>query len=125
VQSYAISVLGAGIPAIIIAVIPALLFWYLNLKSSLLNRVLIISPTIIIIVSFIIAAITSSYTTYENHKIAWSAYQGALLIAIISIAVSIKLHKGSKFNHFAHLLTIIAASYLWLIGGMALSHDWL
>jgi len=124
-QSYTTLVLEQGMLGVISAIIPAIAYWFTNLNISPSKRVKLISPFLVIVTSFVIVAIISSYTTLANYEPYWWTYQLTLLVAVTAVIFSVKLHNGNKFIHISHVFTLFSASYLWLVGGMALSHDWL
>ncbi|MBT3061309.1 MAG: hypothetical protein AB2728_18220 [Candidatus Thiodiazotropha sp.] len=123
--TYSIFVLKQGIVGIVLAFIPAIACWVANKNEVFIYKIKLIIPSILLLMCFIVMALVSQYTTRQNYEPFWWTYQIAIFIAFLSIMYSVSLHNGRGIIVLTHLLTILSAAYLWFIGGMALSHDWI
>jgi len=95
------------------------LYWY---NSKLFSRS---AHGIVLFFGLVYAVVISEYTQvgapdYYN----WPLHL-ILIVGLVSVVFSFRAFQGKKWVHLIHVLTIISAFWVWFIGSMAISHDWL
>ena len=121
----AIWIIREGMPGIIAAILPAAILFAANRRASLRGRLLPVLPNIAVILAFAVAAYVSLYTTYESSSIPTIAYSLLLLFSLSLIFMTAHSFQASRIWYVLHILTLLGTAYLWFIGGMAITHDWI
>ena len=105
--------------------IPAAILFAVNRGASLRSRLLPALPNIAVILAFVGAAFGSFYTTYESSSMPMITFVLLLLFSLSLLFVTARSFHASRIWYVLHILTLLGTVYLWFIGGMAISHDWI
>ena len=120
---YVTAALREGALGLALVLIP-LPFLLVSSSKSHMRRVIVSAPGLIAAVLFVMACLVSSWTSRGNFEPHWSIYQAILaLSAVLIIPAIFSLERRSV--GFLHLGTLLGLGYLWFVGGMTLSHDWI
>lgn len=93
-------------------------------SKSRMSWFIVSAPGSIAAVLFLVACLASNWTSGGNFEPYWSTYQAILALAAILIVPAIFALKH-RFIGFLHLGTLMGLAYLWFVGGMTLTHDWI
>ncbi len=122
---YSIQVIEEGLLGIIPSIVTAILYWFMNRNEKFGRKIILILPNFILTISFVIMAFISDYIQPTYYSITWNIYQGFIVLALLAVIPVFLAHKSSKWLHVTQLLTFFSALIFWLIGGMAITHDWI
>jgi hypothetical protein len=109
-----------GMPGIGLLSIP-LLVGFLGAKTN--RRLIACAPGIMSITAFALACAVSQFTAYGASLVGY-VYMAVMLIALAFVVPAI-LALHNRALGFFHLLTLSGQVFLFFVGAMAISHDWL
>jgi len=78
-----------------------------------------------IIAAFVYSVIISGFTERGAHQAYYWPLDILLMLALVSAIHSVRELAGKRWIHFVHIGTFVSAAFIWFVGGMAISHDWL
>jgi hypothetical protein len=120
---YITAALREGSLGLALVLIP-LPFLLVSGSKSHMSRLLASAPGLIAAVLFVVACLASSWTSRGNFEPHWSIYQAILGLSLALIIPAI-FSLNRRAVGFLHLSTLTGLAYLWFVGGMTLSHDWI
>jgi len=89
------------------------------------QRILISAHGLIFIFASLFAVLVSAMTSRESFETEWYIFQGILIIGIASILYAFIQFKGSRLVHLSQIINVFAVFFIWFVGGMTISHDWI
>lgn len=95
------------------------LYWFLSysfLKSA---------HGILIILAFVYALVVCEYTEFGPPLKVYVPMYIFLIAGLASVAFSFKAFNGKSWVHIIHGFSLLSAFLIWLVGSMAISHDWI
>jgi hypothetical protein len=119
-SSYGIDSFIMGMPGIGLLVLPLLIGFF---AAPANRRWISCSPGVLGIASFALACAISPYTTHDS-DFAVYLFMGAVCTAALLITPSVIVLRNKWLGAF-HLLSLSGLLFLFFVGGMAITHDWL
>jgi hypothetical protein len=119
-SSYGVFAFIQGVPGIALIALP-LVIGVLGTPPG--RRVWAFAPGLIAITTFTIACAVSPHTS-SNSTLAGYIFTASMGLALISIIPAL-LALRNRWLGFFHLLTAAGLLFLFFVGAMALSHDWI
>ena len=101
------------------------LYFFKSKDANMTQRILISAHGLIFIFASLFAVFVSATTSIESFETEGSIFQGILLIGIASIIYAFIQFKGSRLVHLTQIINVFAAIFIWFVGGMTISHDWI
>ena len=101
------------------------LYFYKSKGIKMTQRILLSTHGLVFIFASLFAVAVSTNTSRENFEIEWYIFQGILILGIASVFYAIIKFKGSKLVHLSQVPNLFAAVFIWFVGGMTISHDWI
>jgi hypothetical protein len=121
----AIWIIREGLPGIIAVTIPAVVLFVANRGASLRSRLLPAMPNVVVILAFLAASYGSLYTAYGASSVPAVTFILLLLFSLSLVFVTARSFHASRVWYVLHIVTLLGTAYLYLIGVMAISHDWI
>lgn len=117
-SDYQLSVIGHIWPALIYLIVVSGIYW-INTKSILDS-----AHGVIIFIAFIYALIISEFIKQGSAGFYYWPLWILILLGLVSAIYSLRSFKGKTWVHLIHLLTLMSAFRVFLIGGLALGYDY-
>jgi hypothetical protein len=95
-------------------------FYWIKTKSFLQS-----AHGLLILISFFYAVVICEYTKFNPPGYYYWPLYALLLFGFASMIFSFRAWPGKKWLHAIHILTVISSFLVWLIGAMAIAHDWI
>lgn len=119
-SSYGVDAFIQGMPGLALLALP-ILVGFLNGAAG--RRLMACLPGIVGIVGFAAACAASPYTS-KNSTLVQYSFLALSCLALFAIAPAILALRNRWLGCF-HLMTLVGLVFLYFVGGMAISHDWL
>ena len=110
---------------LVIPIIVSIVYWLTSGGVSTKERFFISSHGVFFVLASLFAVFISKYTGRDNDNIASAIFLLTLLAGLISILYSFINYPSSKLVHFIQIPNFICALFIFFIGAMTISHDWL
>ena len=101
------------------------LYFYKSKDTNMTQRILISAHGLIFIFASLFAVVVSTNTSRDNFETEWYIFQGILMLGITSVLFALIKLKGNKVVHLSQALNSLSVFFIWFVGGMTISHDWL
>ena len=101
------------------------LYFFKSKGASKLQRALVSAHGLIFILASLFAILVSPYTLRENFETEWYIFQAILVFGLASIIYAFVKFNGPKLIHLSQILNLLAVFFIWFVGGMTISHDWI
>ncbi len=124
-SSYQSDVAMYGIIPIVILVLIMVLYAVFDENKSASKLVLSLMHSIIPIIGFSFAIVFCDSTSFSNYEPESTIFTSIMALTLVFSILSFFIYKGPKFIHGLLFVVIGCSLYLTLIGGMAISHDWM
>lgn len=122
---YQESVIVKLLAPIIMLLAIAVIYFVFNRNQSPWGRILASSHSLIAIVGILYAIIVSKYTSPSSFAPHTAIFSNILVIACIFGFVAVLYFKGNKRMHLLLLPFLLCIAYVWHVGGMAITHNWM
>ena len=111
-------------PALVMIAISAAYFWLDGPERSRTVRLLVSIHGVSAAILFLIAMLISGFTGAQRPWAAWP-YLALHLVPVASILYAFVRFRGPKFLHLTQVVNIFCMAQTLVVGGMAVTGDWL
>ena len=124
-NDYHISSLRQVWLALLLSICVSIVYWLASKANKKYERVIISSHGILLFLAFIYAVGISGVTSPANWRALILPFWGLLILSLISVVCTFLKYKGNKAMHLMQILVFPSAFFIWLIGTMTITHDWM
>ena len=107
---------------IIAVLIPAVVLYLANRTRLIRYRMYTVAPNVVILATYLLAALVSNWTTYPTAKVPVFAFGICLLLGLLLIFPTARFLEASRLWLLFHILTVPGTVFIWLAGAQYLSH---
>jgi hypothetical protein len=116
--------LATASPVLLILVMIFVVYLIVSRGATFKRRFETAAHTLLVILASLYAIVVAPYSGHLTGL--WVVPFGLLLLAfLVSLIYSFTHFEGSRFVHLCQLLELPCAAYVFFIGLMTISHDWL
>ena len=121
---YQLSVLVDGALAALYLILVSVVYFVRSSNTSRGSKLLAASPGAYFAAVFLISVLTSEVESSSRELVGW--IHGFLNLGGLPLLIAaVRAYEGPRSSHVLLLGVLVAAAYLWFLGGMAIAHDWL
>jgi len=124
-SSYQASAFSQVYIYLIVPILVSIVYWFSSGEVSTKEKLFISAHGVLFVLASLFAVFISKYTGRESDGIATAIFMLALLVGLISVLYSFINYPSSKFVHIIQIPNLICAFFIFFIGAMTISHDWL
>ena len=124
-SDYQIFALSQIWPVLFVPLFATALYWFTSRTKICSRRILISAHGVLLLASFSYALTVSPVTGYEKTQYWIWPFWFLLALSVISIFYTFFRFEGNRWVHLIQLLVIPSVLYIWLVGTMTITHDWL
>ena len=115
-------VIKGSVTGIIAVLIPAVALFLANRARLIRYRWYTVAPNIVILATYLLAALVSNWTTHEAHMAPILTFDLCLLLGLLLIFPTARFLEASRLWFLFHILTVPGTVFLWYAGSQYLSH---
>lgn len=108
--------------ALIACLVTSLGYFAASHRTRMPLRIATASPGLIVLVAFGFALAVSPLTDARSVVALW-IFNGLMLLALAADFAAIYAFEGKEWIHFLQLLFVPCLPWIWLVGGIAITHD--
>lgn len=123
-NSYQYYSIGEAWFLLTILIVVSALYWWRS-RNIGLSRLAVGCSGVFVVLAYCYAVIISPVSGDENWKVLIWPFNIMIGLGIVLVVYSMIKFKGNRIIHLLHMVQLPCFFFLWFLGGMTITHDWL